>query len=388
MSLKSTLDTRLKSATDRGDVPGLIAMAADRNGVIYEGAFGLRKLGEPAPMTLDTVVWFASMTKAVTGAAAMQMVERGKLKLDEPAAKVCPELGKVQVREGWDAAGKPHLRAPRGTITLRNLLSHTSGFAYEIFHADVVRELEESGKPGVISGQRATLDRALVCDPGTEWNYSPGIDWAGRMVEEASGQRLGEYMKKNLFEPLAMRDTSFQSSAALRARQAGVHARLPDGSLTAIPFELPPDQELDMGGHGLSGTAGDYLRFSRMILNGGTLDGARVLEAKTVATMGENHIGELTVGPIPTAAPDLSNPVHLYPGIPLKWGLTFLINTKETPEGRSAGSLAWAGLINGYYWIDPSKGVTGVFMTQILPFFDAHATRLFSEFETAVYAGR
>ena len=385
MKLKSSLDACLKRSTDSGDVPGVVALVADAKGVIYEGASGVRSIGGNAPMTLDTVAWFASMTKAVTAAAAMQLVEQGKLDLDAPAAKVCPELGKVKVREGWDAAGKPQLRAPKSPVTLRQLLAHSAGFAYEIWNADVARELEMAGKPNVISGARATLDRALVADPGTEWNYGIGIDWAGRMVEETSGLRLGAYFEKNLFAPLGMRDIAFQLNGSMRERLSAMHARLPDGSLTAIPFELPAAAELDMGGHGLMGSLPNYLRFLRAILNGGTLDGNRVLEAKTVAAMGQNQIGEINVGAFHTVAPTLSNDGEFYPGMPCKWGLSFLINTHKTPEGRSAGSLSWAGLANSYYWIDPERQVTGVLLTQIMPFFDAKAVSLYREFEKTVY---
>lgn len=385
MNLEQKLQSVLTSATGRGAVPGVLAAVATDAGVVFEGAAGVRTLGQPAAMTTDTVSWFASMTKAVTGACAMQLVERGKLSLDEPAARVCPELGGVQVFEGFDEAGQAKLRPAKGTVTLRNLLTHTSGFSYEIWNGDVARELEQRGVGNVLSGTRATLNRPLVRDPGLSWDYSPGIDWAGRLVEEASGQTLGEFMRENLFEPLHMRDTGFQVSAEQRTRLAGVHARLPEGTLVPYPFQLPADPEMEMGGHGLYGTIGDYLRFLRMILGGGALDGTRVLEARTVAEMSRNHIGALTVGALP-AAPPYSNATEFWPGIPCQWGLSFLINTQATPQGRSAGSLSWAGLANSYYWVDPTRRVAGVMATQIFPFFDGPAVQLFNDMETATYA--
>lgn len=386
MQLTSTLDACLKRATDSGDVPGVVALVADRTGVIYEGASGLRAQGGSAAMTLDTFCWFASMTKAVTAAAAMQLVERGRLDLDAPAGTVCPELGALQVREGWDASGRPILRAPKRPVTLRNLLTHTSGFAYEIWNADVARELEAGGKPNVISGMKATLDRALICDPDSAWHYGVGIDWAGRMVEQASGMGLAEYLQKNLFGPLGMRDITFRPNAEQRSRAATMHARLPEGTLRGIPFGIPPEAELDMGGHALQGSLPSYLPFLRMILGGGVLDGVRVLDAKTVALMGQNQIGDIDVSALKTVAPTLSNDADFYPGMRCKWGLSFLINTQRSPEGRSAGSLSWAGLANSYYWIDPGRGLTGVLLTQIMPFFDAPAVALFRAFETAVNA--
>lgn len=386
MSLSQTLDGLLHDALG-GGIPGVIAAAADDSGVIYEGAAGVRALGNEAPITTETVAWFASMTKAVTAAAAMQLVERGKLSLDAPAGKVCPHLANPQVLEGFDAGGTPRLRPARGTITLRNLLTHSSGFSYEIWNADAARELESRGAGNVLSGTQATLDRPLLHDPDTQWDYSPGIDWAGRMVEEVSGERLGDYLRKNLFEPLGMQHTTFRLGDRHRTNLAGMHARTPDGAMVAYPLEIGQDTPLDMGGHALYGRVSDYLRFTRMIMGGGILDGSRVLESRTVEQMSQNQMGELSVTPLP-ASPPYSQAVDFFPGIDCKWGLSFLINTATTPQGRSAGSLSWAGLANSYYWIDPVKRVTGVLLTQILPFYDAAVVKLFNDFESAVYRRR
>lgn len=386
MKTASAIDARFREATDRGDVPGLIAAAATPDGVIYEKAFGKRAIDQDAAMTTDTVCWFASMTKAVTSACAMQLVERGKLSLDAPAGKVLPELETVQVLEGFDESGKPRLRPRKGEVTLRRLLTHTAGFSYEFWYPEAGRELESRGAGNVLSGSRSTFQRPLLADPDTRWSYDPGIDFAGRMVEEVSGQRLGDFMRANLLEPLDMRDTAFKPGADQSRRLAGMHARTPDGTLVPYPFALPEDAEFDMGGHGLLGTASDYLKFTRMILCGGTLSGTRVLEAKTVTMMSQNQMGEHSVCAMPASLP-YSNAVEFWPGIDCKWGLSFMINTKTTPQGRSAGSLAWAGLANSYYWIDPVKRVTGVIIMQILPFFDGPAVGLFSDFESAVYRG-
>lgn len=385
MSLSNALDALLKSGTDKGEIPGVVATVADRNGVIYEGAAGVRAAGGNVPMTVDTFAWYASLTKGVTATAAMQLVEQGKLDLDAPAAKVVPELDKIQVRTGWDSNGKAILRAPKSTITLRNLLTHTSGFAYEFFSADTDKELNDAGTPNVISGSSATMQRALIADPGTAWNYSIGIDWVGRMVQQASGLRLRDYMAKHIFAPLAMNDVTFQANAEQQSRASAMHARLPDGSLVVIPFGLPPDAEFDMGGHGLSGKLPDYLRFCRAILNGGVLEGNRILAAATVDLMGQNHIGSLSVPAMKTCNPQLSNDCDLHPGIDLKWGLSFIINAQPTPEGRAAGTLAWAGLPNAYYWIDRKSGITAALSTQILPFWDAKVCALRNQFERAIY---
>jgi methyl acetate hydrolase len=380
-----TLDSILSQAVGPTKIPGVVAVAATDRGVVYEGAFGVREIGKPAPMTLDTVVWIASMTKAITGTAAMQLVERGKLNLDKPASDVAPEVGAAQVLEGFDAAGKPRLRAPKRPVTLRHLLTHTSGYSYEIWQPSIAKFQEATGTPGITTCTNAALRTPLLFDPGDKWDYGIGIDWAGKMVEAASGQKLDRYFQDHIFGPLGMKDTSFKLSDSQRARLSAVHGRGPDGALAPIEFGLPQDPEFLMGGGGLYGTAGDYLRFCRMILNDGTLDGAQVLQKSTVAQMAQNHIGALEVAALKTAAPPLSNDVELFPGMSTKWGLTFVINTQPLPTGRAAGSLAWAGLANTYFWIDRSKRVCGVFASQLLPFYDDTAIDLLKTFETEVY---
>ena len=387
MDLKKKLDQLLTDACQGNRIPGVVATFGDDKGVIYEGAAGLRSCDKPEKMTVDTVHWYASMTKAVTGAAAMQLVERGKLSLDAPAAKVLPSLAKIQVLEGFDAAGNAKLRAPKGTVTLRNLLTHSAGLSYEIWNPVAARELESRGVGNVLSGTEATFDRPLVRDPDTAWDYAPGIDFAGRMVEEASGQKLGDYMRQNLFDPLGMKSVGFRLGPQHREKLAGVHARTPDGTIVPYPLEVGQDCPIEMGGHALYGTLPDYLKFTRMILNNGALDGSRVLEARTVAAMSQNQMGDLNVTDLPDAQP-FSNAVNWWPGVTCKWGLSFLINLQKTPQGRSAGSLMWAGLANSYYWIDPVKKVTGALSTQILPFYDGPVVKLLEDFETAVYQSR
>jgi CubicO group peptidase (beta-lactamase class C family) len=382
----TSLDSTFSQAVAAKKIPGVVAMAATDKAVLYEGAFGHRELGKPAPMTRDTVVWIASMTKAITAAAVMQLVERGKLALDRPASEVVPELANARVLEGFDGAGQPRLRAPKRAITLRHLLTHTAGFSYEIWSGDIGRFQQATGTPGITTCTNAALGTPLLFDPGEKWDYGISIDWAGKMVEAVSGQRLDRYFQDHLLGPLGMKDTSFKLSASQRERLAAVHQRAADGSLAPIEFGIPQEPEFHMGGGGLYGTVPDYLAFCRMILNGGTHDGTQVLQQSTVDQMAQNHIGALEVGKLVTAIPPLSNDVELFPGTSKKWGLSFLINTQAVPGGRSAGSLGWAGLANTYFWIDRTKRVCGVFASQLLPFYDDVAIDLLGRFETAVYA--
>jgi CubicO group peptidase (beta-lactamase class C family) len=385
--MKAEADKVLKEAVSKGDVPGVVAAATDAKGTTYEAGFGKRVLGEAADMTPDTVVWIASMTKAVTGAAAMQQVERGKLKLDAPAKEVAHDLGKVEVLEGFDAAGKPRMRKPRRDITLRHLLTHTAGYGYDIWSPEIAKYMEAMGVPGVISCQNKALTTPLLFDPGERWFYGINIDWAGKMVEAVTGQKLGQYMHRNLFEPLGMSSTAFKISDDMRKRLAKIHHRGPDGALTPDrDLELPQEPEFEMGGGGLYSTAGDYLKFVRMMLNRGKSDkGDQVLKPETVEQMSQNAMGDSKVCLLKTTAPPLSNDAEFFPGMDKSWGLSFMINNVEAPTGRSAGALAWAGLANTYYWIDHKKGIGGVYATQILPFADTKSLPLFYAFESAAY---
>jgi methyl acetate hydrolase len=382
----SPVDRALQEAAERGDVPGVVAMATTRDGATYAGAFGRRALPDGAAMTADTVFWIASMTKAITSTAAMQLVEAGRLPLDRPIAELLPELASPQVLEGFDAAGEPRLRPARRPITLRHLLTHTAGFVYDIWSPDMGRYMEKRGIPGIITCENAALNLPLVFDPGEKWDYGINIDWVGKAIERVSGQKLGEYFAEHLFTPLGITDTGFKLSAEHRTRLAAMHARGADGALAQIAFELPQEPEFEMGGGGLYGTAADYLAFLRLFLDEGRADGRQVLKPGTVRVMQENAIGDLKVRLLKTAQPAYSNDAEFFPGMLKKWGLGFMISTAAVPGGRSAGSLAWAGLGNTYFWIDPAKGVAGVILMQLIPFADAKALAVFDGFEQALYA--
>lgn len=381
------IDRVLRRAVDAPEVPGVVAMAATVDGPVYEGAFGERALGVGPAMTLDTVFRIYSMTKAVTSVAAMQLVEQRKLALDAPVPDIGePALNAPQVLDGFDPAGKPRLRPAKRPITLKHLLTHTGGFVYEVWNADALRYIEATGTPSVISGKLAGFRRPLAFDPGDRWEYGISIDWAGRIVETVSGQSLDAYFREHIFAPLGMRDSGFVPTGEQRARQAHVHQRRANGSLEPQPLPAPSVPEFFAGGGGLVSTAPDYLRFLRMLLNGGALDGGRILKPETVALMNENHIGDLPAGIMRSFNAAVSNNVDFFPGAQLRWGLGYMLNMEPGANGRSAGTGSWAGLGNLYYWIDPARRVAGVIMTQILPFADPTVLRLYGEFERGVYA--
>ncbi|HEY1431823.1 MAG TPA: serine hydrolase domain-containing protein [Stellaceae bacterium] len=379
------IDAVLSRAVETKEVPGVVATAATDSGVVYEGAFGLRDLANGPAMTRDTVFRIASMTKAVTSVAAMQLVERGKLQLDQPIGNVLPELAAPQVLEGFDASGTPRLRPARHPITLRHLLTHTAGFGYEVWNPDLIRYVEVTGLPALATGKLAALRMPLVFDPGERWEYGINIDWVGRAVEVAAGQPLDAYFAEHVFAPLGMTDTGFVPSADQASRLVRVHRRGPDGGLEPITTETPQDREFLSGGGGLLSTGRDYLAFLQMLLHQGRFNGGELLRPETVTLIGQNQIGELQLGRMKTVMPEFSNDVDLFPGIRCGHGLANVINAQPGPNGRSAGTMTWAGLYNSYYWIDPQKRVTGVILTQILPFADERALRLYSEFEKGVY---
>jgi CubicO group peptidase (beta-lactamase class C family) len=385
---RAPIDTTLSGAIDRGEVPGIVAMAATAEGPVYEGAFGRRALPDGAAMTPDTLFRIQSMTKAVTAAAAMQLVERGRLSLDMPVPDIGePALNAPQVLEGFDAAGAPRLRAARRPITLRHLLTHTSGFTYEFWNADTRRYVESGAVPGLLSGTWAAYRRPLAFDPGERWEYGIGIDWVGRLVEAASGQPLDAYLREHIFAPLGMADTGFVPSPAQQARLAATHQRQADGGLLAqqpAPVAVP---EFCAGGGGLYATAPDYLRFLEMLLrDGSSAEGVRILAPQTVAAMNRNQIGDLPAGIMTSAAPEVSNDVDFFPGAAVRWSLGHMLNVAPGPNGRSAGTVSWGGLRNSYYWLDPARRIAGVMMTQILPFADPAVLRLYGGFERGIYA--
>jgi CubicO group peptidase (beta-lactamase class C family) len=379
------IDAALSRAVEAREVPGVVALAATDNGIMYEGAFGMRDLAKGPAMTLDTVFRIASMTKAVTSVATMQLVEQGKLRLEEPIDSVLPELASPQVLEGFDASGAPRLRPARRPITLRHLLTHTAGFGYEFWNPQLMRYVDVTGMPSLRTGKLAALRMPLVFDPGERWEYGINTDWVGRIVEAASGQSLDAYFRDQIFAPLGMTDTGFSLSATQEARLVNVHQRKADGSLEPTATEARAQSEFSSGGGGLYSTGRDYLVFLQMLLHKGRFNGAQLLRPETVAMMAQNQIGDINAGIMKTAMPELSNDVDFFPGIACKWGLGYMINTQPGPAGRSAGSLTWAGIYNSYYWIDPQKRVTGVILTQILPFADQRAVRLYGEFESGVY---
>ncbi len=332
------IDRALQASVSAREIPGVVAMAAKEQSVVYEGAFGFRDIAAASRMSTDTVFRIASMVKLLTSVAALQLVERGTLKLDEPAGNIDPALASAQILTGFDAKGVPQLRPAQKPLTLRNLLTHTSGFSYPLWDPNVGRYLKRARK-------NPHLPRMpLMFEPGSRWAYG------GRQ----------------------------------RAREASLHVRDGTGKLVPQPLEKPKVPQAFSGGGGIYSTAPDYLTLLQALLNGGSFRGTSILQPETVASMSTNQIGNVEAGILRTTNPALSNDVDFFPGVRLRWGLGHMINIDPVPDGRRAGSLTWAGLFNTYYWIDPTMRIAGVIMMQILPFADRQALKVYRQFERGI----
>jgi methyl acetate hydrolase len=388
-SIKQAVDTVLDYTVNRaGGVPGVVAMVTDRNRNIYEGAAGKRELGKEQVMTADSVFAIYSTTKAVTGTCVMQLVEEGKIGLSDPAKKYVPEIAEVGVLTGFDSSGQPQTRPPRRDITINDLILHTSGFCYEFFSADDLEYRTAKKMPSVITCTNASIKTVLLHDPGERWTYGVNIDWLGRIVEQQQrGKRLGEVMKERIFGPLGITDMAFTLSDSMKARLVTMHDRAADGKVMAKPLVLPQPPELDCGGHGLHASVGEYTKFIRMFLNDGAGPNGRVLKPETVAQMCEDGLAKMGLASTGwvTSVPSITNTGEFFPDIPKGWAYTFMFNREDTPSGRPAGSLMWAGLPNCFFWIDRRNGVGGYWASQIMPFQDVASYPGFVDFETAVY---
>jgi methyl acetate hydrolase len=387
MGMSERIDRVLDDLIKSGAAPGVVAMVVNDQGPLYSGAAGTKGVGRSEPMTVDTIFWYASMTKALVAAGAMQLVEQGRLKLDEPASDILPELAAVKVLDGFEADGSPKLRPAKRPITPRQLLTHTAGYGYNWANGAILRYIEKNDLPDLIHCKRRSLDQPLLSDPGDGWEYGISIDWVGQLVEAVSRQSLRDYLRKNLFDPLGMDHTDFIQTPEQKARRATVHQKHPDGTIVPIPdHEVAQDPEFFMGGGGLCGLPADFAAFVQMMLAGGkSKRGETVLKAETVALMGQNHIAPLEAGVIKIAMPNLSHDVDFFPGQRQGWGLSFLINLERSVEGRSPGSLSWGGLANTYFWIDPTANIGALMMTQVIPFADPAILGAFRAFERAIY---
>jgi methyl acetate hydrolase len=379
----SELDDVIRTAVERQDVPFAVAMVGGRDGVRWSGSAGEARPGVAAAS--NTIFRIYSMTKAVGSTAAMILMDRGKLDPNTPVAEILPEFAKKQVLEGFDAEGKPLMRPPRTQATVRHLATHTSGLTYEFWDTELQRYMESTGQPSILSGLREGLDYPLMFDPGERWEYGIGIDWLGQVVEKVDGRAIDDFCRDELFQPLGMQDTRFEVEPDIAPRLSSVHMRGEDGFFA--DFELaPPSKPAFYGmGHSLYSTAPDYMRFLRMYLNKGQLDGHRILSEAGLARLLTNQIGDIATPLLKTAAPSITADAEFFPGRKKSHSMGFQRIDEDVPGMRSAGSQFWAGVCNTHFWFDPKKDVIGIIMTQTLPFVEPRFMAMYEAFERGIY---
>jgi CubicO group peptidase (beta-lactamase class C family) len=377
------IDAVLADAVSSGALPNVVAVAADRDGVIYEGGAGPRSPGEDSTVGVDTLWRIMSMTKPVVTVAALHLAEQRKVDIDAPVEEYCPEFAALGLLERIED-GRPVMRTPSRKATVKQLITHTSGLGYWFWNADVLAWHQAVGVP--TSGGRAVLDAPLVAEPGAAFMYSNATDWLGLVVEAVCGRTLDEAVAAIVTDPLGMTRTGFALDDRARAELVPVHRRDSRGRWAASDIELPARPEYVSGSRGLYSTARDYLTFQRMLLGEGTApDGTTVLRPPSVQAMFSNQIGALDF-PAQIRTADSRTALGLAVGPGYKWGHGLLLNTADEPGRRRAWSGGWMGLFNTSFWVDPSAGVAGAIYTQALPFLIPEATRVAEAFETAVYA--
>jgi len=382
----AVIDGRLAQAVSAGALPGVVAMVGDREGTLYEGVHGRLSVDGDEPARADTMFWIASMTKPVVSVAALQMIERGALELEQPVTDILPAFGELAILDGFDG-DVPRLRAATRPVTVRHLLTHTSGCGYWFDNADVLRYHRVTGVPDPLSGSAEMLRVPRLFEAGERWEYGTSLDWLGLAIEKVGGTDLDTHLRTDVCEPLGMLDTTFAPSDAQRDRLMAIHDARAGRPLSLSSIAPPKESEIWSGGGGLYSTAVDYLRFMRALLRGGELDGERVLRPETVELA---FTDQLRGAPLPngshTVVPELTNDV---PALPFKqgFGLGFSLMLEDVPGMRRAGTGNWAGLCNSYFWVDHASGLAATLMTQILPFFDPGVVQTLLGFEAAVYAG-
>lgn len=369
------LDAVLGDAVAGGQIPGVVGLVTGRDAVLYRGAFGVMDATGNAPMRADAIFRIFSMTKPITSAGVMMLVEEGQISLDDPASTYLPELADREVLVSVDPADSSIVtRHAVRTMTVLDLLRHTSGFGYSFSNQTLLDWTRASGLP--------ELEQPLLHEPGERWTYGSSTYFLGRIIERVSGETLVEFLGSRVFDRLGMSDTSFDLDPADASRLVAIYGRK---GITLMGQPNPPRYQANIRGDGgLLSTADDYARFIRAILGNGATAGTRLLSAESVAEMTHDRLVAMTVTEQPGAIPSVSRSFPLGAGRD-GFGLGFQVAAVGPADMRPKGSLSWAGLLNTHFWIDRSNGLGVVLMMQVSPFYDQGAIDALRAFERALY---
>ncbi len=380
----SSLDASLATMVRDGSLPYVVAAIGTKSGALWSGAAGQQAEGIAA--NADTMFRIVSMTKAIGSTAAMILADRGQLDWEMPLEEVLAQFGDLVVID-QGSEGRV-VRSSRTRARLRHLATHTSGLAYEFWDSDVGQRLAETGTPSIVSGQRAALGYPLAFDPGARWQYGGGVDWLGMAVAAIDGRPIDRFCAEEIFDPLAMASTTFELAPEHRHRLGYVAARGLDGLLeeSALNLDPPANPQFYGMGHALYSTAPDYLRFLRLWLGNGALDGVRILSEAAVSDALSNQIGDLRITPRPTAFAPAVADLDPLPGVELSHSLLAARTEQPVARRRAAGTQFWGGVLNTHFWLDPASDLAGVFMTQVVPFLDPQVMRSLTEFERLSYS--
>jgi CubicO group peptidase (beta-lactamase class C family) len=359
----AAIDRMFQAAVDKGEVPGVVAAVTNKNRIVYLEAFGKQDVAKGVAMSTDTVFRIASMTKPITSVGVMMLYEQGKLRLDDPVSSYLPAYKGREVIATFNEKDATYTTRPaNGEMTIRHLLTHTSGLSYPFTSPTVLAIQTKTGKD--------PRELPLLFDPGTRWNYSPATGVLGDIVEKLAGQTLEDFDRAKIFRPLGMVDTSYLLPSEKATRLATVHQRAATGlTENANPPTYTPTPRGDGG-----------------LLYEGSWHGARLLKPETVRLMTSNQIGSVVVEQMPAAMPQRSDAFPFGAGED-KFGLGFQITVTDgrTTHERAAGSYTWAGINNTHFWVDPKNGIGVVILTQVLPFYNATSMDVMKRFEKLIY---
>lgn len=374
------VDRFLRGAVEREGIPGLVAIVADRDGILYQGAFGKQDVARDVSMRPEALFNIASMTKPVTSVAVMMLYEEGRLDLDDPVADYLPSWADRGVMARFDETDTSFVVRPAaGALTIRHLLTHTSGIGYDFSSRPLYLMRRKTGQTAV--------ELPLLHDPGEQWTYGMGTGVLGQVVEKISGQPIQEFFQNRIFAPLGMEDTFFAVPEAKEGRLATRHRRVEGALVEEVPDPAARRAQVTFfADGGLRSTARDYITFLQMLMNDGSLRGATLLSPSSVAAMTRNQIGDLIVEEQPTFRPTLAQPFPRGAGKD-RFGLGFQISApaESGVPRRAGGSYSWGGVYNTHFWVDPENGIAAVLMMQVLPYYDPACIAVLRGFERRVY---